>query len=194
MVQCASATSVDIITRVNGWKIQTNILLINAVIVGWAAGYTTDIHQIKKHHPDTFFDEGKHVYTDYSLFSSLLIPSGDILCDKCGQYPGTEANSPRHHRSIPQALIIPGGRLFVTKLKDLSRRLLNGSWLRLQIGIKGRRTYHCTLFLFHDITSTIYIFGPTRIIGFGDCYLGWIEAHRIYFVRNCVKMCFQFAL
>ena len=33
-----------------------------------------------------------------------------------------------------------------------------------------------------------------RIIGFGDCYLGWIEAHRIYFTRNGVKMCFQFAL
>ena len=30
--ECASVTSVDIITRVNGWKIQTNILLINAVI------------------------------------------------------------------------------------------------------------------------------------------------------------------
>lgn len=34
----ASGTSVDIITRVNGWKIQTNILLINAVIVRMAAG------------------------------------------------------------------------------------------------------------------------------------------------------------
>ena len=56
------------------------------------------------------------------------------------------------------------------------------------MGLKvGHITAH---FLFRD---NLY-FCSTRIIGFGDCYLGWIEAHRIYFVRNCVKMCFQFAL
>lgn len=57
-----------------------------------------------------------------------------------------------------------------------------------KMGLKvGHITAH---FLFRD---NLY-FCSARIIGFGDCYLGWIEAHRIYFVRNCVKMCFQFAL
>ena len=62
------------------------------------------------------------------------------------------------------------------------------------MGLKVGHRYLLRIFFFEDIFQHNLYFCSTRIIGFGDCYLGWIEAHRIYFVRNCVKMCFQFAL
>ena len=108
------------------------------------------------------------------------------------QDPGQVTSSRLHSLPNPQgSLICHKSKGFIPEL-----RLLNSSWLVFQNGIKGRTWISSAHFLFFGIyifQHNLY-FCSTRIIGFGDCYLGWIEAHRIYFVRNCVKMCFQFAL